>query len=142
MILRVVLLFGVAVVVAVGCRGISDIPKKIPTKALQGGAAISNDELRVRLNEFAEHFSIMVRGAADTIYSETNDVELKQASLRWKVGAIRGCRLAVRCDRNPPSVLDLDLATTRGDRVAYRLVSVPLYLLWNLEPILEGERAP
>ncbi len=45
--------------------------------------------------------------------------------------------LAVRCDTNPPSTQDLSLKTTRGDPVSYRLVSLPLYLLWNLDAILE-----
>ena len=45
--------------------------------------------------------------------------------------------LAVRCDANPPSDMDVSVSTTRGDPVAYRLVGVPLYLLWNLRSILE-----
>jgi hypothetical protein len=44
--------------------------------------------------------------------------------------------LAVRCDANPPSVQDLALKTTRGDPVRYRLISLPLYLLWNLGEVL------
>ena len=44
--------------------------------------------------------------------------------------------LAVRCDSNPPSVMDVSVKTTQGDPVSYKLVSVPLYLLWNLEVIL------
>lgn len=44
--------------------------------------------------------------------------------------------LAVRCDSNPPSVMTVAVKTTQGDQVRYRLVSVPLYLLWNLEAIL------
>jgi predicted AAA+ superfamily ATPase len=40
--------------------------------------------------------------------------------------------LAVRCDTNPPSVQDVSVKTTQGDVVRYRLVSLPLYLLWNL----------
>jgi len=44
--------------------------------------------------------------------------------------------LAVRCDSNPPSVMDVSVKTTQGDPVSYKLVSVPLYLLWNLEAIL------
>ncbi|MBI4371835.1 MAG: ATP-binding protein [Elusimicrobia bacterium] len=44
--------------------------------------------------------------------------------------------LAVRADANPPSVMDLDLKTTQGHAVRYRLVSVPLYMLWNLPDIL------
>lgn len=46
-------------------------------------------------------------------------------------------RLAVRCDANPPSQMQVSLATTQGDPVTYRLVSLPQYLLWNLEAILE-----
>jgi predicted AAA+ superfamily ATPase len=41
-------------------------------------------------------------------------------------------RLAVRCDANPPGVMDVSVKTTRGDPVAYRLVSLPPYLLWAL----------
>jgi uncharacterized protein len=44
--------------------------------------------------------------------------------------------LAVRCDTNPPSVVDLELSTTQGDKVKYRLLSLPHYLLWNLEAIV------
>lgn len=40
--------------------------------------------------------------------------------------------LAVRCDANPPSLMDVPVATTRGDRVSYRLLSLPPYLLWAL----------
>jgi predicted AAA+ superfamily ATPase len=46
--------------------------------------------------------------------------------------------LAVRADANPPSALDLDTKTTQGRAVRYRLVSVPLYLLWNLPDILNS----
>lgn len=49
----------------------------------------------------------------------------------------RSLDLAVRCDTNLPSVMDLDLRTTLGDRVSYRLLSLPLYLLWNLDTILQ-----
>jgi len=44
--------------------------------------------------------------------------------------------LAVRSDTNPPSLQDIQMRTTRGDAVRYRLVGVPLYLLWNLPPIV------
>ena len=47
--------------------------------------------------------------------------------------------LAVRCDGNRPSVMDVAVKTTQGDPVSYKLVSVPLYLLWNLEAILRDE---
>jgi predicted AAA+ superfamily ATPase len=40
--------------------------------------------------------------------------------------------LAVRCDANPPSVMDVSVTTTRGDPVSYRLLSLPPYLLWAL----------
>jgi hypothetical protein len=40
--------------------------------------------------------------------------------------------LAVRCDANPPSVMDVSVTTTRGDAVSYRLLSLPPYLLWAL----------
>jgi hypothetical protein len=44
--------------------------------------------------------------------------------------------LAVRCDTNPPSVQDLSVKTTQGNPVRYRLVGMPLYLLWNLREVL------
>lgn len=50
----------------------------------------------------------------------------------------KGLDLAVRCDANPPSRMDVALKTTRGDPVRYRLVCIPAYLLWNLDEILRG----
>ncbi|MDX2055156.1 MAG: hypothetical protein SFV15_22330 [Polyangiaceae bacterium] len=44
---------------------------------------------------------------------------------------------AVRIDTNPPSVLEVNVRTTQGDKVRYLLVSIPLYLLWNIERITE-----
>ena len=49
----------------------------------------------------------------------------------------RQLALAVRCDANPPSSMEVNVKTTRGDQVRYRLISIPLYLLWNLASILE-----
>jgi len=48
----------------------------------------------------------------------------------------KGLELAVRSDANPPSDMDIRVSTTQGDAVRYRLISVPLYLLWNLRAIL------
>lgn len=39
--------------------------------------------------------------------------------------------LALRIDTNPPSVMDVDVKTTRGQRASYRLLSLPGYLLWR-----------
>lgn len=50
--------------------------------------------------------------------------------------------IAVRADANPPSMMDMDLKTTQGHAVRYRLLSVPLYLLWNLPNLLAREQAP
>jgi predicted AAA+ superfamily ATPase len=44
--------------------------------------------------------------------------------------------LAIRSDANPPSVQDMDVRTTRGDDARYRLVNIPLYLVWNLVPVV------
>jgi len=44
--------------------------------------------------------------------------------------------LAVRFDRNPPSLSEVSVKTTQGDSVMYRLVSLPLYLTWRLPEIL------
>jgi predicted AAA+ superfamily ATPase len=40
--------------------------------------------------------------------------------------------LAVRFDTNPPSVQDMDVRTTTGDAVQYRLLSLPLYMVESL----------
>jgi predicted AAA+ superfamily ATPase len=47
--------------------------------------------------------------------------------------------LAVRCDSNPPSMLDVAVRTTRGDAVSYRLLGVPQYLLHHLPVLLEDQ---
>jgi len=40
-------------------------------------------------------------------------------------------RLAVRIDENPPSLAAINVATTQGDPVRYRLLSLPIYLAWR-----------
>ena len=49
---------------------------------------------------------------------------------------VKGLKLAVRCDANPPGEMEVKMTTTQGDPVRYRLINVPLYLLWNLDKIL------
>ncbi|MFN0060438.1 MAG: ATP-binding protein [Planctomycetota bacterium] len=46
---------------------------------------------------------------------------------------------AVRCDANPPSRSRVEVATTTGDAVSYEMLSVPLYLLWNVGAILSSD---
>ncbi len=48
----------------------------------------------------------------------------------------KGLDLAVRIDRNPPSMQDMDLRTTQGDRARYRLLCLPIYLLSELDRAL------
>jgi hypothetical protein len=50
----------------------------------------------------------------------------------------KGLHLAVRCDANPPGDMQVDVATAQGDPARYRLISLPLYLLWNLPAIVQG----
>ena len=40
-------------------------------------------------------------------------------------------RFAVRLDDNPPSLAEIDVATTQADAVRYRLLCLPLYLAWR-----------
>jgi predicted AAA+ superfamily ATPase len=72
-------------------------------------------------------------------------VELKSGA----AGAMKGLHqfvfdkrldLAVRCDANPPSVMDVAVKTTRGEAVSYRLLSLPPYLLWNLTQAVTAAR--
>jgi predicted AAA+ superfamily ATPase len=39
--------------------------------------------------------------------------------------------LAVRIDENPPSLATVDVTTTQGDPVRYRLLGLPIYLAWR-----------
>jgi len=39
--------------------------------------------------------------------------------------------LALRIDENPPSLSTVDVATTQGDAVSYRLLGLPIYLAWR-----------
>lgn len=52
----------------------------------------------------------------------------------------RRLALAVRADANPPTVMEVDVKTTQGNAVRYRLISVPIYMLWNLPEILVAGR--
>lgn len=45
---------------------------------------------------------------------------------------------AVRCDVNPPTLSALRVKTTTGKPVAYRLLNVPLYLIWNLGELAQA----
>jgi predicted AAA+ superfamily ATPase len=49
---------------------------------------------------------------------------------------------ALRCDANPPSLMRIDLSTTQGQAVSYDLLSLPLYLCWNVEAIMADQREP
>ena len=46
--------------------------------------------------------------------------------------------LAVRLDRNPPSLQQVDVRTTRGDPVRYRLLNLPHYLAWRAPRLVEA----
>ncbi len=48
----------------------------------------------------------------------------------------KGLDLALRCDANPPDLQALSLSTTKAQPVAYRLLSLPHYLVWNLAEIV------
>jgi len=46
--------------------------------------------------------------------------------------------IAVRCDANPPSTQQIDVATTQGDPACYQLVALPHYLIWRLHDAVRG----
>jgi len=48
----------------------------------------------------------------------------------------KGLDLAVRLDANAPSDARIDVRTTQGDPVSYRMLSLPLYLTWALPGLL------
>lgn len=52
--------------------------------------------------------------------------------------AEKSLSLAVRLDANPPTVEDLDIKTTLGQSVKYRLLSVPLYLAERVGELIDG----
>ena len=51
--------------------------------------------------------------------------------------AEKNLSLAVRIDANPPTVEDLDIKTTLGQPVKYRLLSIPLYLAERVGPLID-----
>ncbi len=57
-------------------------------------------------------------------------------SLHAFVGG-KGLDVAVRLDTNPPSLQEIDVRTTTGERVRYRLVSFPLYMAESLPAGIE-----
>ncbi len=48
--------------------------------------------------------------------------------------------IAVRTDTNPPSVMEVDVKTTQGQRSRYRLLSLPGYLLWRARDLVQSTR--
>jgi len=49
----------------------------------------------------------------------------------------KGLPFAVRLDANAPSCQDVDVETTTGDSVAYRLVSLPLYMVESIPAAIQ-----
>ncbi|MFT7464869.1 MAG: hypothetical protein ACI9EF_003229 [Pseudohongiellaceae bacterium] len=45
---------------------------------------------------------------------------------------------ALRVDTNPPSIQDLDVGTTQGDRAQYRLLGLPAYMLHSARSCIEA----
>ena len=50
----------------------------------------------------------------------------------------KGLDLAVRLDANPPSDVQVNVRTTHGDPVSYRLLSLPHYMTWALPAALQA----
>lgn len=44
--------------------------------------------------------------------------------------------LALRVDTSPPGEQHVSVKTTHGEPVEYRLINIPIYLLWNLKSII------
>ena len=51
--------------------------------------------------------------------------------------ASRRFELAVRVNIERPSIVEVDIKTTKGVRAQYRLISIPLYLVGELRRLLE-----
>lgn len=49
----------------------------------------------------------------------------------------KGLSLAVRLDTNPPSFQAMNLATTKGQAVQYRLLNLPHYLTWRIGELVD-----
>ena len=45
--------------------------------------------------------------------------------------------LAVRMDRNPPSLQKMQVKTTLGDPVEYQLLNLPHYLAWRTPTLVD-----
>jgi hypothetical protein len=51
--------------------------------------------------------------------------------------AIRGLKLAIRVNADRPSMTEVDIKTTEGAPVQYRLMSLPFYLAGQLHRLLD-----
>ena len=49
--------------------------------------------------------------------------------------------LAVRVETNPPSLQQVDVKTTVGDPIRYRLMNLPGYLVFRLKELVEAMEA-
>lgn len=51
--------------------------------------------------------------------------------------AQKGCDFAVRCNINQPLVENLEIKTTSGKQVSYRLLSIPVYMTERIHDLIE-----
>lgn len=71
--------------IPVGCTGVSTESNMM--KDLEG-VKMTSVELRILLNEFGKFFSETTEEAADEIINKTNDAQIRNNALQWKINVI------------------------------------------------------
>jgi hypothetical protein len=71
------------------------------------GAGLSSKQLRFALNDFVLDFSDRVEHAADEIYAQCSDPEMKRNALLWKINGIPACFRAAAREDPMGALLDL-----------------------------------
>jgi len=77
------------------------------------------------------------------VSSSRQNARLKRACSGACIAVLNGCLgwiplrgidrefCTLRIDENPPSLATIDVTTTQGDPVRYRLLGLPIYLAWR-----------
>lgn len=114
----IILLLSLCVVVP-ECRAQKSVEKKSKPlfKKKRGRTKVSNYELRLRLTDFSYHFTALVEATADSISRITNDPEIKEATLLWKVYGISGMNKALY--KNDPIASFFDVWPYTKQMVGY-----------------------
>ncbi len=96
-------------------------------------AQLTNEQIRVRVYEFGDHFSAAVEQAADEIMNHTSDPIIRRQALLWKMHAIPASHKAIF--HSDPVVSLIDIWALCVQMVHYFTEGVGKNLFGQLQPI-------